>query len=249
MAKTKREMSAVASTADAAAAGVEALYCISDLHCSARENMAWLEGLTARPHAALIVAGDVDEDLGVVDAALRLCARKFGVVFYCPGNHELWLCDDGAHRDSLAKLDAVLAVAERAGCRTTAATIGIGGGARTARVVPLLAWHHRSFDTEPPITCWAGLPGARDCLSDFHNCRWPRGLDDDSEDVARAVDALNDARSPPDPADRAGVDDVISFSHFLPRLELLPEKRFMYLPRRARARTRAATHHHNQTRE
>ena len=38
-------------------------------------------------------------------------------------------------------------------------------------------------------------------------------------------------------ADRIGSDGhgVISFSHFLPRIELMPEKRFLYLPTLSKA--------------
>ena len=207
---------------------INALYAVSDVHASARENAAWIDALAARPDAGLIVAGDVDEDIRLVEETLRRCRRKFGAVFYCPGNHELWLERGDRFRDSMEKLEAVLAAAERAGSSTTARVVR-GAGGRSVRVVPMLSWHHRSFDTEPPITCWGGLPSAREALCDFGNCSWPAPLDDDTEDVARAVDALNDARGAGAPPE-AAADDVVSFSHFLPRIELLPEKRFMYLP-------------------
>ena len=66
-------------------------------------------------------------------------------------------------------------------------------------------------------------------MTDFAACSWPAGLDMMDDSVAAAVDALNDAilegaGFPPPP----GSDDdalVITASHFLPRLELCPEKR------------------------
>ena len=208
---------------------VSELFVVSDLHAGDRSNMRYLTSLPVRRRGALIVAGDVDEDLGVLAETLRVCRDKFrGGVFFTPGNHDLWLC--GGERDSLKKLDAVLETAEAAGCATTRRLVRGGAGRRSALVVPLLSWHHASFDTEPPITCWGGLPPARAVMSDYHNCRWPKPLDDATDSVARHVDALNDARDAGGPAvDRKDVD-VVSFSHFLPRIELIPEKRYMFLP-------------------
>merc|ERR1712194_382889 len=56
------------------------------------------------------------------------------------------------------------------------------------------------------------------------------GQDDDS--VAQAVDEINEKHAmPPD----AEGQPVITFSHFLPRVELLPEKRYLFTPSLAKA--------------
>ena len=102
---------------------------------------------------------------------------------------------------------------------------GTGG----ALVVPLLSWHHQSFDTEPDITCWGGIPVVQDCMVDFMRCEWPQPLCDLDETVAEAVDNMNEdvnavlAQMQQDTA-------LITFSHFVPRIELTPEKRFIFYP-------------------
>merc|ERR1740129_2509877 len=72
---------------------------------------------------------------------------------------------------------------------------------------------------------------------DFHLCKWPSGLTpfDGSESIARFMDGLNDeclANLPcrGQAAKGAPRPPVISFSHFLPRRELLPEKRTLFYP-------------------
>lgn len=147
------------------------------------------------------------------------------------------------------------------------------------RIVPLLSWHHPSFDTEPdldPEAVKAQLhtapPPLEKVVNDYRRCRWPRlqeggRLDDivaqnvsetQCEAVARRVDRVNDSRDWPlraaVDAARTGVDadpsahqqegetrtgertatTVISFSHFLPRVELIPEKRFLFYQHLAR---------------
>jgi hypothetical protein len=146
-------------------------------------------------------------------------------------------------------------------------------------VVPLLGWYHASFDTEPDITGWAGIPPIEDAMMDFRVCKWPQsvlaaeaehggGPPGVSPKLAALFDRLNDdvdsnsdgdgeaasasaaasaaAAAPPAglpwaevvagcAAARARGEPVISFSHFLPRLELIPEKRFLFLPTLSKA--------------
>ena len=79
-------------------------------------------------------------------------------------------------------------------------------------------------------------------LTDFFACKWPEDMDPMKEDVASHIDSLNDTLNPTysstgkgwerrlrDAATESG-DHVVSFSHFLPRIELNCEKRFLYLP-------------------
>lgn len=105
-------------------------------------------------------------------------------------------------------------------------------------VIPLLSWHHQSFDTEPAIECWAGIPSAAKVVADYRRTVWIPPMSSLDDSVARFVDELNDAV-----LDWEGIiegiesssngDDapaLLTFSHFLPRIELLPEKRYLSLP-------------------
>ncbi|KAB2343650.1 metallophosphoesterase family protein [Actinomadura rudentiformis] len=71
------------------------LYAISDLHVGFEDNRAFVAGL--RPVAEddwLIVAGDVAEQVGDIDWALRTLRERFAKVIWAPGNHELWTTKD-----------------------------------------------------------------------------------------------------------------------------------------------------------
>jgi len=80
-------------------------------------------------------------------------------------------------------------------------------------------------------------------MTDYFRTWWPDGLKTGEEAVARRVDALNDSRSDPAASAAHAYDalvaalraahadaPLVTFSHFVPRVELSPEKRFLYLP-------------------
>ena len=55
---------------------------------------AWLRAVPPRPARAALctLTGTLRCPLGAaLEAALGTLAGKFGAVFYCPGNHELWV--------------------------------------------------------------------------------------------------------------------------------------------------------------
>lgn len=113
-------------------------------------------------------------------------------------------------------------------------------------VVPLLSWHSPGFDTEPEIDArWMGMPVADEVCSDYFQCKWPPPLNQKDGSVSDHLDSMNDERLGEAPlagddreklealfesGARGPGDIVISFSHFLPRIELTPEKRYLYFP-------------------
>lgn len=212
------------------------LFCISDVHVDIPQNKKWIEQLPARPNDALIVAGDISEQMDLTQSALRVLKRKYAEVFCVPGNHDLWL--NRGETDSMDKLHAFLAMCDSEGVRTRPHRIGMSSdGTGGVWVVPLLSWHHQSFDTEPDITGWGGIPGPEIAMTDYRRCRWPPPLRPGDDSVAQAVDALNEGRAelPAIGASGGAAVPIISFSHFVPRVELTPEKRFLYLPTLSKA--------------
>ena len=212
------------------------LFACSDLHVESAENRAWLQQLspTAFRRDALIVAGDVSDEMHLVEAALRCLVEKFGTVFFTPGNHDLWLSahDTAAGvRDSLTKLTKLLTMCSELGVVT--GELRVGNANAGVNVCPILSFHHQSWDDEPDIEDWA-IPPADLVMSDYHNCNFPPSLSMKDESVARAVDALNDGRVPAAESS-ASSEPRVTFSHFLPRVERLPEKRFLTLPVLAKA--------------
>ncbi|KAL4428836.1 hypothetical protein ABPG77_005274 [Micractinium sp. CCAP 211/92] len=202
---------------------------VTDLHVDYGENMRWCEALPRSRSDVLVVSGDVSDELAALEAALGMLASKFGAVFYCPGNHELWVRErDRASGvlDSLTKLRRICELCTRLGVHTQPRQLG------GLWVAPLLSWHHHSFDTEPDIP---GVPPPSPwTVSDYSACKWPQSVPGGSRhgslELAQWFDSMNDSPAWQRMlATRHGCD-VVSFSHFLPHQALLPEKRYLYYP-------------------
>jgi hypothetical protein len=219
--------SRVAMSHDARVATAPRVFVMSDIHTDFPENMSWCASLSdvAFARDAVILGGDVSDDLRVLETTLRLFKRKFRHVFFTPGNHDLWIKGKGKEkseeqrgdetttfRDSLAKLEAVLSLCETCGVRTkpflllpsdgdddgddgdidnidnidvteTETETGTGG----VWIVPVLAWHHASFDHEPDIPPSVKVvPPPERVMSDFRLCVWPSPLDPGDASVALA---------------------------------------------------------------
>jgi hypothetical protein len=190
------------------------VYAVSDLHTDFAENQALVEGLPLGEHAddALIVAGDIADSLDRVESTLALLRARFREVFFVPGNHELWLRADTG--DSADKFERILRLCDALGVRTRPALLPAG-----VWVVPLFAWYEAEFDSygdaeEKELEGWA----------DFHFCQWPERVGRPCEWFLRMNEPhLRDYDAP-----------VVTFSHFLPRRDLLPPAqylRFKGLPR------------------
>jgi len=126
-------------------------------------------------------------------------------------------------------------------------------------VMPLHAWYHSSWDQEPEIThplfldVEKAIPFHRK-WGDYSLCTWPSYLIEQGTFISNPVDntvlaeafaALNEPYLYPPVGLNSATDDcsnifgcpqspdaqtVISFSHYLPRQELVPEKRFLSEP-------------------
>ncbi len=152
--------------------------------------------------------------------------------------------------DSVAKLVEVLALAKNCGVHVGPVSISYGSNTkseRRIRVVPLYSWYHSSWDTEAEITNKLYLeverviPFSRK-WGDYSLCSWPADLLDQESFVGNhagntvLADAFAQLNEPFLPSaeslgcSRDADDTTISFSHFLPRQELCPEKRFLIEP-------------------
>lgn len=177
------------------------VFATSDLHTDYELNARWIRELSLHDHQQdlLVVAGDVSDSLMRLERSLSALVARFARVLFVPGNHELWvLRDDGL--DSLRKFELVRSVALQSGA-DVAAFHGSG-----LSVVPVQGWYDSSF----------GIPSPQlqEAWMDFRACRWPAHWGTD--EVARHFAGMNTEPRPP-----AG-NVVISFSHFLPRIDLMP---------------------------
>lgn len=180
------------------------IFALSDLHADYDQNLAWIHSLSAQKYQQdiLILAGDVSDRLDVIEEVLGALQNCFAQVCFVPGNHELWV-DKGDINCSLEKFHAVQDLCDRLGVNTS---VYRGAG---VSIVPLFSWYDFSFG-EPDRYL-------RRAWRDFRACRWPDRLAG-SNAVSDYFLGLN--------KQRLGVRDqtVISFSHFLPSLSVMPAR-------------------------
>jgi len=181
----------------------------SDIHIDYEDNRKWIEDLSNRDFVEdiLLLAGDISDDLAMIRSCFEHLSKKFFKVMYVTGNHELWVVRDG-FTDSFQKYDKVCEVAKEQGIIIEPFHIG------TLSIVPLFGWYDFSF----------GQPTRElmDNWMDFHACVWPnnhnpRTINQHFLKKNTAHLSMNNST-------------LISFSHFVPRLDLLPS----YIPEKYR---------------
>jgi predicted phosphodiesterase len=177
------------------------VHALSDLHLEYADNRRWLSSLSVHDYQrdVLILAGDLAASSRWLAYGFAALVRRFRHVLYVPGNHELWIESNRQGMTSFDKFEDVRTQAREHG--VTSNRMEFDG----LTIVPLFAWYDYSF----------GLPSdelqAR--WMDYRACRWPEGTT--TADVTRRFMALNDVD-----VQREGA--VITFSHFLPRIDLMP---------------------------
>ncbi len=179
-------------------------FALSDIHVDYSENLDWIEAVSSDKYRndVLILAGDATDDLVLLERILSGLRVKFSSVLFVPGNHELWLREEDVDC-SLEKFSIIKKLCQSLGVETDVAHFG------EVSVVPLHSWYDFSFGqpSRHLLRAWR----------DFRECRWP-GFLDGAEAINKHFLAMN--------TDRLGVsnDKVISFSHFMPRIDLMPER-------------------------
>jgi predicted phosphodiesterase len=187
------------------------IFALSDVHVDYYTNAKWIENISTTDYCddVLILAGDIAHSLPLFDWCLNMMARRFRKLLFVPGNHDLWVLNALPGEDSLQKLEDVSAIVESSGASMQPLH------ERNVSIIPLLAWYDYSF----------GEPGKelRSSWMDYYACKWPNGLRE--EGVAAYFAACNNHQV------SAAGNTVITFSHFLPRIDLMPE----YIPAKYRS--------------
>jgi predicted phosphodiesterase len=186
------------------------VFAISDIHVDYDVNMRWVHGLSDADYRddLLILAGDVTHRPRLLAECLGAFRQRFAQVLFVPGNHDLWVVGEAPGKHSLHKFQEVAGIVRDCG-----ASMAPYARDRTL-ILPLLGWYDYSFG-EPD-------DDLRQRWADFHACRWPDGYE--AAEIAAVFDDMNEAL----PA--ADGRRVITFSHFLPRIDLVPS----YVPRKHR---------------
>jgi predicted phosphodiesterase len=177
------------------------IFAVSDLHTDFAENRRLLQQVssTAYLRDVLVVAGDIADNLRIIDWTLRELRSRFGQVFYVPGNHELWVL--GREYNSVEKFQQVLRLCDEIGIYTQP------GRAGKNWIVPLFSWYAPDYDRQGEADV-----SSLDGWADFYFCKWPVEMGSVSEYFL----CLNESRI------KEYEGPVITLSHFLPRRELLP---------------------------
>jgi predicted phosphodiesterase len=178
------------------------VFTISDIHIDHAENRKWLLNISRSDYKndILILGGDVSHDENHLNICFNVFKERFHIVLFTPGNHDLWILGESKW-SSIDKFHAVCALADRHGV-----LIKPYRDDRLS-IIPLLGWYDYSF----------GLPseGLRAVWADYAACRWPVGYDNPAitaffvEQNEKHIEATNDT--------------VISFSHFVPRADIIPQ--------------------------
>lgn len=178
------------------------VFALSDIHIDYDVNARWIANLSVAEYQedVLILAGDVTARRQLLDWCFTTLVKRFKKVLFVPGNHDLWVIGEDREKNSLQKFDDVCSAVESSGASMLAFH------ERGVSIIPLLAWYDYSFG-EPSVEL-------RSIWMDYRACRWPSGFTE--KDIAAHFAAFNNKQ-----VSLAG-DKVITYSHFLPRIDLMP---------------------------
>jgi Icc-related predicted phosphoesterase len=177
------------------------IFAISDLHIDFKENLTWLHQLSRDCYRGdlLLVGGDVCDDLSLFMEGLKILKSRFREIIFVPGNHDLWVHRNQA-KDSIQKFYQIKAIAADLDVKMKPLHIG------PVSIVPLLGWYDESFGRpcRELINSWV----------DYRACKWPFGWKEKeiSAQFIRQNESCLTIRN----------QMVISVSHFLPRIDLMP---------------------------
>ncbi|MEZ2221551.1 metallophosphoesterase [Rhizobium sp. RCC_161_2] len=181
------------------------VFAVSDVHLDYEENRLWLSNLSDVDYQSdiLILAGDISDEIRLVEWCFIALRRKFLKVFFVPGNHDLWVTRNQG-MTSFDKFRFLGQLAREHDICTEAHHFG------PLSIVPLLGWYDYSFGSpgEQLLQTWV----------DFRACLWPDKMS--AEDVTAHFLNLNQSVL------SVQNEVVISFSHFVPRIDLMPD----YIP-------------------
>jgi predicted phosphodiesterase len=189
------------------------VFAISDIHVDYEENLHWLNNLSKSDYKndILILGGDVTDSITLFERVMRDLRCRFNKVLFVPGNHDLWIYRSNI-KDSLAKFELIKTITQNCGICMESFSFG------SVLIIPLFGWYDYSF----------GQPSSKtyEVWMDFIACKWPNTWAEDS--ITAHFISMN--RSLLNIENKDNLTCIISFSHFLPRIDLLPS----YIPENKR---------------
>lgn len=191
------------------------IFSISDLHVDYKQNSGWVRNLSDIEYQNdyLIVAGDITHNAVKLAKTLTLLSKKFQTVFFVPGNHDLWIRNKEL-KDSLEKFGLILNICTELGIAVEPRIINSSGSAYVL-IQPLFSWYTKPEEGKDSL--FLEKPGEDPSLSmwaDNKAIKWPELKE--VENITEFYINMNNL----DLA-QATRYDIISFSHFLPRQDLI----------------------------
>ncbi len=191
------------------------VFSISDIHIDFTENARWIKDISEKKFKqdALIFAGDAAHNLKMLQDVLLQLKAKFKEVFFVPGNHDLWI-HNSDWGDSLEKFEALRVWCIQQEIQIAPRRLGLDDK-YPVQIIPLFSWY--SGPENGSDSLYVEKPGEDSenrMWSDNYYIRWPQQIKD--FDAASYFASLNE---------KALIEKsqlpVISFSHFLPRREMM----------------------------
>ncbi len=200
------------------------IWTISDIHVDFVENARWIADLSDWDFSGdvCLLAGDVSHDFALLQRTLLQMRRKFARLFFVPGNHDVWVRNE-QWTDSLQKHEAILHFCRQNDIDVRPAILENAG--KRILILPVFAWYHQAGQNDSLFLPKPGEDSTNRMWSDLYFIRWPDKVHDP---VDFFLDQSNGLPSP------AAFDFVISFSHFLPRRELMFSGPMVYDAQRMR---------------
>lgn len=189
------------------------IFTVSDIHIDYTENKKWLYDLSNNDYKEdlLILAGDISSRMQSIIKSFVTLKSRFKEVLFIPGNHDLWVDRKNNTRNSLDNFYLIKTIAHNCGILMEPAYF------ESLLIIPLFGWYDYSFGKPSDIIY--------DMWLDFTACEWPDGYDEVS--VTKKFIKMNE------PFLNSTSNFIISFSHFLPRIDVMPsyiphDKRILY---------------------
>jgi predicted phosphodiesterase len=192
------------------------IFALSDIHVDFELNMHWLGKLSSCDYIndTLILAGDVCDEIDRLQKALSILRAKFANIFFVPGNHDLWLRRKECN-DSIEKFRLILELCREIDIKTVPEKITESNSNNGVWIIPLFSWYMKPEDGRGSL--FIQKPGEDPSLpmwSDNHYIKWP--VLNDYKTIADYFLKMNEKY-----IHKKYDLPVITFSHFLPREEMM----------------------------
>ncbi len=199
------------------------IWAISDIHVDFKKNADWIANLSKADYQqdTLILAGDVSHHFDLLRRTLLQLRKKFAHVFFVPGNHDLWIRDE-RWQNSIEKFNAIVDFCQQNQIDVHPTVFNLNGGKLC--LVPIFSWYNLPHEKDSLYLPKPGEDPSNRIWSDNYFIHWPQ------TNGFKAADyfiALTDHFLTFDKCDM-----VISFSHFLPRQEVMFSGAMVYDARR-----------------